>query len=44
MAGNPSQINNSKAMVIFFFGLASIILNYVSDGQKEAFRYNINVK
>ena len=38
MAGNPSKVSNSGAFVILFFGIASIILNYVSDGQKEAFR------
>jgi hypothetical protein len=38
MAGHPSLVNNSEAAVIFFFGVASIVLNYVSDGQKEAFR------
>jgi hypothetical protein len=31
-------VNNSEAFVILFFGVASIVLNYVSDGQKEAFR------
>jgi hypothetical protein len=38
MAGNPSKVSNNGAFVILFFGAASIILNYISDGQKEAFR------
>ena len=38
MAGNPSKVSSSGAFVVLIFGSVSIILNYVSDGQKEAFR------
>lgn len=35
---HPSKSSNSEAVVILMFGLASIILNYISDRQKEVFR------
>ena len=38
MAGHPSKVSNSAAFVILLFGLISIVLNYGSDAQKEAFK------
>ena len=38
MVGNPSKANVMEAAAILMFGCVSILLNYMTDVQKEKFR------
>merc|ERR1711915_744161 len=38
LVAHPTKVSNPGSLVIFFFGLLSVSLNYMADFQKEKFK------